>query len=144
MAENLEFVAEGGVFLDGGGEDGADDGFGVFPGGVEAGVDGAVFAAGGGGGRRGGRGGVGDVSLLGCGKVDYGVGDAVGSAEGEDDAFGGGFMREGNVAGGVGEEGAGVPGLAVVLVRMLRLRRHKRKARKQARVNQEASTRFLT
>ena len=45
------------------------------------------------------------------GQVDDGVGDGVGAAEGEDDAWFGGRVRERDVAAGVAEEGAGVPGL---------------------------------
>lgn len=114
-----------------------EDGFaGVQPGGVEAGVDGAVcalwgvgrgrFMVGGGGGRRGlwsekvGGGAlvvvarVGDVFLGDGGEVDDGVGEGVGAAEGEDDAWARGRVREGDVAAGVAEERARVPGLRVL------------------------------
>ena len=132
VAHEHDFVV--GMFLDGFCEMGEDDGAGVQPGAVEAGVDGAVLALRGvggwwlvspivgrggcvGGEGAGGRvgigvvAGVGDVFLRDGGEVDDCVCERVGAAEGEEDAWAGGRVREGDVAAGVAEEGAGVPGL---------------------------------
>lgn len=102
----------------------------VQPGGVEARVNSAVRALGrvGGwwfftGGRRllwgkevgGGAvivvAGVRNILLRDGGEVDDGVCNGVSTAEGEDDAWARGRMREGDVAAGVAEKGSGVPSL---------------------------------